>query len=113
MEKVELQNNHCRGCSCTCNADCKGDVKKCTSKKALEKNCSHGCNCYLAPFVEDQKAKGALSTGDLESRLNRFEMRLDITPEGLRKLNENINLGIDQNHIITDKALEIDKRIIG
>lgn len=41
------QNNFCGecGCSCTCDGGCKGDTKKCTSKKAIEKGCNHCCIC--------------------------------------------------------------------
>ena len=58
MEKVKLQNNYCGGCncSCICNADCEGDVKKCTSQKAQEKQCVHCCDCFITPFM---KAYGA------------------------------------------------------
>ena len=43
------QKNFCGGCNCSCTCDrgCNGDVEKCTSKKALEKKCSHCCECYM------------------------------------------------------------------
>jgi len=49
------QNNCCDscGCSCTCDGGCNGDIKKCTSKEALEKSCTHHCACYLIPIVEN------------------------------------------------------------
>ncbi len=54
-QKNEKQNNYCGecGCSCTCDGDCNGDTKKCTSTKAIEKSCSHCCDCYIGPMVEN------------------------------------------------------------
>lgn len=51
-KKKDEQNNYCGecGCSCTCDGGCKGDPEKCTSKKAIEKGCSHCCICYTAPM---------------------------------------------------------------
>lgn len=48
-----MQFNSCGecGCKCECNADCNGDPKKCTSTKALEKHCSHCCNCWHLNFA--------------------------------------------------------------
>lgn len=48
------QKNFCGGCgcSCTCDMGCNGDVRKCTSKKALEKNCSHCCQCYMGMLAK-------------------------------------------------------------
>ncbi len=54
-KKKDEQNNHCGecGCSCTCDSSCNGDVKKCTSKKAIEKGCNHCCDCYIDPIVKN------------------------------------------------------------
>ncbi len=53
-EKDE-QNNYCGECrcSCTCDGGCNGDPKKCTSKKSIEKGCSHCCACYIGPMVKN------------------------------------------------------------
>ena len=49
------QYNYCGACdcSCYCNADCEGDVRKCTSAKSIEKGgCRHCCQCYHTPFLK-------------------------------------------------------------
>ena len=53
-EKDE-QKNYCGecGCSCTCDGGCNGDTKNCTSKKSIEKSCSHCCDCYIGPLVNN------------------------------------------------------------
>lgn len=54
-EKKDKQNNYCGdcGCSCTCDGSCNGDTKKCTSKKAIEKGCTHCCDCYIGPMLNN------------------------------------------------------------
>ena len=49
------KKNHCVdcGCSCTCDGSCNGDTKKCTSKKAIEKGCTHCCDCYIGPMLNN------------------------------------------------------------
>ncbi len=49
----KIRHNYCGGCGCkcACNADCGGDVRRCTSKEALSKNCTHCCHCYLREIV--------------------------------------------------------------
>ncbi|MCI9063101.1 MAG: hypothetical protein HFJ17_00600 [Clostridia bacterium] len=43
--------NHCPecGCSCTCNRECNGNHKMCTSSM---KECNHHCGCYIAPLAK-------------------------------------------------------------
>lgn len=59
------QKNYCGGCGCECkcNGDCGGDTKKCTSKIALEKGCTHHCECYVGPMVAKWEEKGSIQTG--------------------------------------------------
>lgn len=54
-KKKNEKNNYCGGCGCSCTCDngCNGDVKKCTSKKAIEKGCTHCCNCFIGPMVKN------------------------------------------------------------
>ena len=54
-KKKDEQNNYCGecGCSCTCDGECQGDIKKCTSKKAIEKDCNHCCICYTIPMSKN------------------------------------------------------------
>lgn len=55
MNSTKEQRNSCGecGCSCTCDGSCEGDTKKCSSKKALEKGCSHHCNCFIQPWAKN------------------------------------------------------------
>lgn len=48
-ECVTTQENHCKHCNCSCLCDrfCNGDIKKCTSNKAIQKKCTHCCGCFL------------------------------------------------------------------
>ena len=68
------QKNFCGecNCSCTCNADCEGDVKKCTSQKAQEKQCAHCCDCFITPFIKVNNANifGNISVSNCE-RINK------------------------------------------
>ena len=52
-EQKQLQENFCGycGCYCYCDATCGGNIKKCTSKKAKQKNCSHCCGCYMPLLI--------------------------------------------------------------
>ena len=66
------QVNFCGGCGCECkcNADCGGDTAKCTSKKALEKGCTHHCECYyVAPMVEKWREQGLSGLGFSRSQI--------------------------------------------
>ena len=44
-------------CSCTCYADCEGDVNRCTSKKAKYRSCGHSCNCFIEPMLEKERRR--------------------------------------------------------
>lgn len=54
---ISEKNNSCPecGCYCVCDGSCGGDVRKCTSKIALTKKCTHHCDCWIKPFVEKHK----------------------------------------------------------
>lgn len=49
------QKNRCGecGCSCTCDAGCKGDHSKCTSPV----ECFHHCGCFISPMIENMPDK--------------------------------------------------------
>ena len=53
--KKEEQKNYCGDCDCSCICDggCNGDTNKCTSEKALKKECNHHCDCYITHMVEN------------------------------------------------------------
>ena len=58
--------NYCPecGCYCRCDANCEGDIKKCTSQHA--KNCNHHCDCWILPFSEKRRMEEGdrvISTG--------------------------------------------------
>jgi len=42
-------------CSCSCYADCEGDVNRCTSKKAKYRGCGHSCNCFIEPMLRQER----------------------------------------------------------
>lgn len=54
---ITEQRKYCGecGCSCVCDESCGGDTNKCTSKTAVQKKCTHHCDCWIKPFVEKHK----------------------------------------------------------
>lgn len=59
---IYTKSNYCGGCGCSCSCDegCNGDYTKCTSEKALSKNCSHCCSCYLSAMLKNMNFKDSV-----------------------------------------------------